>query len=58
MAGGYGERIEETVAVHVQTLALCAQHHRAQQDAPVRVHAGSHPLGYASVLQTMEQSRA
>jgi acetoin utilization deacetylase AcuC-like enzyme len=27
MAGGYGHRIEDTVAVHAQTVALAARHH-------------------------------
>lgn len=33
MAGGYGHRIEETVAVHAQTLALCQAHHSMEQSA-------------------------
>ena len=31
MAGGYGHRIEDTVAVHAQTLALCWRHHSMEQ---------------------------
>lgn len=45
MAGGYGHRIDETVAVHAQTLRLCHDHWRLQ---PRR----------SGLAHSMEQSRA
>ena len=47
MAGGYGHRIEDTVAVHAQTLGLCLQHWQARQARQA-----------TAARESMEQSRA